>query len=286
MSTHPIGLHLKGLDQLFGSCSSRIHLKKYQLVVLSCIPIIILVGQLMSLYSPDETIHNYFTSKGNLINTVFVKQGWLWTILTYFYTVIHKLRTKKIKVKVFIISFARVFLLTFCWFLFTQWFFGPPLMDRAFVLTGGKCYSIHQSRIPSDTKLLFSCSADKCPEGFYDSKEVSSSYCKSVKGSWEGGHDPSGHMFLLTLSIMLLIGETVELYNSEDKLLDTFNKKNISLIEILLNPLVITASVVFLSLSMLLMTVIKYHSFNEQISGFSVAVLSLWSVYRITNIIK
>ncbi|SCU81359.1 LAFA_0C04324g1_1 [Lachancea sp. 'fantastica'] len=35
----------------------------------------------------------------------------------------------------------------------------------------------------------------------------SSSLCRSLGGHWKGGHDPSGHIFLITLMCMFLLGE-------------------------------------------------------------------------------
>ncbi|CEP63012.1 Scs3p LALA0_S07e00408g [Lachancea lanzarotensis] len=35
----------------------------------------------------------------------------------------------------------------------------------------------------------------------------SSSVCRSLGGHWKGGHDPSGHIFLITLMCMFLLGE-------------------------------------------------------------------------------
>lgn len=48
------------------------------------------------------------------------------------------------------------------------------------------------------------------------SKEVklnTSLMCRQYGGYWNGGHDPSGHIFLLTLMIMLLLGELPNMLN-------------------------------------------------------------------------
>ena len=48
------------------------------------------------------------------------------------------------------------------------------------------------------------------------SKEVklnTSLKCRQYGGYWNGGHDPSGHIFLLTLMIMLLLGELPNMLN-------------------------------------------------------------------------
>ena len=74
---------------------------------------------------------------------------------------------------------------TLWWAVVTQWFFGPPLIDRGFRLTGGAC------EIMMD---------EEARKGMSDTKEfVTSAACKLAGGQWKGGHDISGHVFLLVL---------------------------------------------------------------------------------------
>lgn len=42
---------------------------------------------------------------------------------------------------------------------------------------------------------------------FSDATRNSSAACRALGGHWVGGHDPSGHIFLITLMIMYLLGE-------------------------------------------------------------------------------
>jgi hypothetical protein len=75
------------------------------------------------------------------------------------------------------------------WAAFTQWFFGPPIIDRGFRLTGGVCGDLEKGR---DT-------------GMGDAAEVvTSAACKLAGGQWRGGHDISGHVLLLTLGCAFL----------------------------------------------------------------------------------
>lgn len=79
--------------------------------------------------------------------------------------------------------------MTTWWAAFTQWFFGPPIIDRGFRLTGGVCGDLEKGR---DT-------------GMGDAAEVvTSAACKLAGGQWRGGHDISGHVFLLTLGCAFL----------------------------------------------------------------------------------
>lgn len=280
METHSAKNHLSLINEHLTKLSKKIHLSKPQIILLSIFPLIIILGQLMSCFSPDETIHNYFTSRGNLVNRFFVKQGWFWTLFTYFNIIYNKVRRRIIQRKVILISILRVSLITICWLLFTQWFFGPPLMDRIFVLTGGQCTNIQEASIPLSLKNLFevSTNGNGLAENILTSKSISSASCRRMKGSWEGGHDPSGHVFLLTLSSSLLILESIELYTSEDNLLESILHQNLSWVQIITHPTMLTLVVVVSGLSMLLMTIIKYHSFNEQITGLSVALVVIWAV--------
>ena len=282
MHEHPVR-HLSLISKCLGSLSRRTHLSEYQILFLFVFPVIIVLGQLMSLFSPDETIHNYFTSRGNLVNTYFVKQGWFWTMLTYTNLVLTKAKKRVLQRKSLLISIMRVSLITICWLLFTQWFFGPPLMDRIFLLTGGQCTNIEQSSIPGALKSLFEGTLPTTGGQSFSSRAISSASCRRLKGSWEGGHDPSGHVFLLTLSSTLLIVESIELYTREDNLVQEILAENLSWLQLIVHPIMLTLVVVLTGLSMLLMTIVKYHSLKEQLGGLSAALIVIWMANRIVK---
>lgn len=287
LDAHPIRRHLSLLNEFLSNLSKKTRLSKNQIVFFSIFPLIIVLGQFMSYFSPDQTIHNYFTSRGNLVNTYFVKKGWLWTIITYIYMIYNKIKRKGfIHKKVLLYSILRVFLITLCWILFTQWCFGPPLMDKIFVLTGGQCSNIQQSRIPESLKHLFGTLLNSEDTTLLNSKSISSSTCKRLKGTWEGGHDPSGHVFLLTLSSSVLLFELVALYSDDDNLYNELLTSRTHPFQLLFHPLILTLMVVFMGLCMLLMTTIKYHSLQEQLAGLFVAFIAIWLVNIITDAIK
>ena len=78
----------------------------------------------------------------------------------------------------------------------TQWFFGPALIDRGFLLTGGQCELLGQAEagnVVMDTTRKF----------------VTGVACKAVGGKWKDGHDISGHVFLLVLGSMFLFEEVL-----------------------------------------------------------------------------
>lgn len=78
----------------------------------------------------------------------------------------------------------------------TQWFFGPPIIDRGFTLTGGQCELVKEAEegnlVMDETRQF-----------------VTGMACKAVGGKWKGGHDISGHVFLLVLGSMFLLEEVL-----------------------------------------------------------------------------
>lgn len=87
-------------------------------------------------------------------------------------------------------------LVTLYWVFVTQWFFGPGIIDRGFRLSGGACELVRDAeagRIDMDDTKQF----------------VTGVACKAVGGQWKGGHDISGHVFLLILGSMFLFQEVV-----------------------------------------------------------------------------
>lgn len=77
--------------------------------------------------------------------------------------------------------------MTAYWGVVTQWFFGPALIDRGFRITGG------------------ACELASAYEGSGGKKEfITGQACKAVGGEWKGGHDISGHVFILVLGSTFL----------------------------------------------------------------------------------
>lgn len=139
-----------------------------------------------------------------------------------------------VTVKVEHIGAVRPFLIRYAiatagFFLFTQWCFGLPLMDKIFVWTGGSCLDTPgHSHVPSSSK------------------------CRVAGGNWSGGFDPSGHAFLLTLSSLYLWFELLPLMRQE--------KRFPLLFKLVLGLLV-------LWWWMFLMTCVYFHSFAEKLGG-------------------
>lgn len=164
-------------------------------------------GKLLHVFSEKDEVYNYYNNKGNIFNQWFVKKGWGWTtvlILLFYAGVL--VRTREKRVKVLAAATIRWAVATFWWILFTQWCFGLPLMDKVFVWTGGKCVSIAEEALSLKIATPWLSHLVLVGE-LYESQTISSYTCRRLKGSWEGGHDPLGHVFLLVHSSLYLFHE-------------------------------------------------------------------------------
>lgn len=181
-------------------------------ILLSIYPATLLAGSLFGLldpaargspYNPTTQSHfantapSYFAKKSNIFNVFFVKQGWAWVTFGYlFFLFTHPstgptslaMTPKRLR------GLFRYAIVTTWWILVTQWCFGPAIIDRGFTLTGGQCELVEQ--------------ADAGHTNMDPTRQfVTGVACKAVGGKWFGGHDISGHVFLLVLGSMFLFEE-------------------------------------------------------------------------------
>ncbi|KAG0205795.1 hypothetical protein BGX28_002666 [Mortierella sp. GBA30] len=140
-------------------------------------------------------------------------------------------------------------LATLYWWLVSQWFFGPGLFDRVFVLTGG------------------SCSVD----GHW-----SQYHCRRQGGLWAGGVDISGHMFLLTHAFLFLMEELSVFMNVPEAWIALREQKTARY--------AVWAVVALSGLWwwMLLMTSVYYHHLAEKITGLFFGMLFWFCSYVTT----
>lgn len=161
--------------------------------------------------------HTYFARKGNILNTVFIKRAWGWTSAAFFALwLTYPTVNPTIRGGRRIGMSARERLLkwiaaTFVWLVFAAWFFGPAIIDRIIAASGGECVV----RLPSgkvlgvpvqyciDRSIL---SPATHPELFF----VPPLALPDMQSDWRTrprmmrGHDVSGHVFLLTMSLLFL----------------------------------------------------------------------------------
>lgn len=114
-------------------------------------------------------------------------------------------------------STLRYFIATFLWIIFASWFLGPPIMDRIRHYTGAECLpstsSLGGITLPGSVDAQF-CYAKRPltpsshPSLFKTGHHVvAAENGGSLKATWRGGHDISGHTYILILSSLYLLEE-------------------------------------------------------------------------------
>ncbi|KAL7626793.1 hypothetical protein AAE478_003567 [Parahypoxylon ruwenzoriense] len=175
-------------------------------------PTLLAFGALFSIVSPQTRgapydaatgyateAPSYFARKDNVFNTLFVKRGWAWITIAFASFVLTHASFRSRSgggggggMRKTGAAIGRWVLVTGWWVLVTQWCFGPPLIDRGFRFTGGRC----------------EVATEAVAEGAADKAEVfTAAACRAAKGRWSGGHDVSGHVFLLVLGSWFLLQE-------------------------------------------------------------------------------
>ena len=186
-------------------------------------PAILLIGSLFSIISPTAQPPkptaaaaaqnqppppaNYFARKHNIFNQYFVKIGWAWMTFAFFalvvsqpaYIVVKKISNaqqqqsqRRKRLRRIGQASARYSVATLAWYLTTQWFFGPPIIDRGFTFTGGRCENRSEgNREGLGSQLLVN-------------ELFTAATCKAAGGDWNGGYDVSGHVFMLILMTVAL----------------------------------------------------------------------------------
>jgi hypothetical protein len=156
----------------------------------------------------SESPVNYFARKDNIFNLYFVKIGWVWLTVAFasliFFQPAYNLSSpsqtqQQTRIRRSLQAFLRWCLATTVWYLMTQWCFGPAIIDRSFIVTGGKCQQALNQMAKADLEnpsvqleTMFTAAA-----------------CKAAGGAWRGGHDISGHVFMLVLATAVLTFEAV-----------------------------------------------------------------------------
>jgi hypothetical protein len=260
-------------------------------------PIILALGSTWSVLSPSfdpqalgmnqDVKPNYFAGKGNLVNQYFVKLGWLWTTLAFTLLQLTTRPPAASKQKHYVQAAIRYAIVTSSWYLVTQWFFGPALIDRSFTITGGHCEAPAPNEPGFDIKSSITYPT------------ISSAYtCKSSGGRWRGGHDISGHVFILVLSSAFLLYESFladahsqhpnvspsvaaklahELTEEERKAVGGWESEAVAKLTVYARWFLY--GVVALDLWMIMMTAIWFHTWLEKLSGLLIAGATLWGVY-------
>jgi hypothetical protein len=164
---------------------------------------------------PLQSTH-YFANKSNLLNTVFIKKAWGWTSGAF--VLLYATSPARARSWNRLLQYAVV---TLAWLAFTGWFFGPPLIERLVVISGGQCLVVVPGSgelvdIPLEychSKSLVSPATD--PTLFASlTSDLTSANPWSARPRLRMGHDVSGHVFLLTASILFLVDQMAHSFKS------------------------------------------------------------------------
>lgn len=146
---------------------------------------------------------DYFASKSNILNVWFIKRAWGWTSFAFLFLWLTSPRRTQTLTRV-----VQWILASLAWLAFTSWFFGPALIERFIVLSGGECTVALPSgaafAVPHDycfTKVRLS---PVTHPALFGAPWVLPEAPWSTVPRLRRGHDVSGHVFLLTMSILFL----------------------------------------------------------------------------------
>ncbi|KAJ2103377.1 hypothetical protein IW146_008887 [Coemansia sp. RSA 922] len=189
-----------------------------------------------------------WADKRNPLNTYVAKFAWAWTTTLFAAMLLTAIAPPR--------AVLRYALATLYWLAMTRWFFGPPLFDRLFVRTGGECQVS-----PAAAHTPYSMSA-----------------CRAAGGAWAGGHDVSGHCFLLLHSGLFLAEEVLVplllLASSFDR--QTHTASPVARWAVV----AATLCLVGVWLLMLFFTAKYFHGLDELLSGSLLGVAYWFAVYR------
>jgi len=148
---------------------------------------------------------HYFATKSNPLNVYFIKKAVGWTTAAFlflWFTSPPQVRTlhRVLKYLVYMVV----------WLIFTSWFFGPAIIERLIVASGGQCIIALPSGDPVTVPHEF-CYTKTTVTPETNPTLFTSTFTQPP--GWRGvprlrkGHDISGHVFLLTLSALFLFDQ-------------------------------------------------------------------------------
>ncbi|KAF8590959.1 hypothetical protein K439DRAFT_1644485 [Ramaria rubella] len=151
-----------------------------------------------------------FAQKSNIFNSLFVKKAWGWTSAAFaavWLSSPSNIRTRD--------AWGKWGIATMVWGIFAAWFFGPGVLERLAVASGGECVLQLPPEVPGQSPTLLSVPVEYC----FTKSTISprthptlfvTSLSSTLDATWAGnprlyrGHDVSGHIFLLTLAVLFL----------------------------------------------------------------------------------
>jgi len=233
---------------------------------------------------PHPHSHVFFANKKNVLNQLFVKKAWGWTSLAFWVVWFSGGATADIP------SVKKWASTTLVWFTFAGWFFGPSLFHRIGMLSGMECVVTLPPGEANGVQTLLTIPTQFCstrtpispethpalfvhPPQSFSTAEAHFPRMPAWKGDLQGlipkfyrGHDVSGHTFLLTLSVLFLVDHLVRTRR--------FVQGNGGLSWTLSSAA--AWALVGLWMVMLGATAVYFHTWQEKLSGFLIAVVSFY----------
>jgi len=153
-----------------------------------------------------------FAQKSNFINQIFLKKAWGWTTVAFVSVWFSNPRNSRTATMEAWLKWA---LATGVWAIFVSWFFGPGLLERLTVISGGECVIALPPSSSDQSPGIMAIPAEYCHERTIISPQThpalfTTSLMDTLDGGWKSkprlykGHDVSGHIFLLTLASLFL----------------------------------------------------------------------------------
>jgi hypothetical protein len=202
---------------------------------------------------------DYFANKSNLLNTVFIKKAWGWTSGAFallYVTSPARLRSSDRLLKYVVVTLA--------WLAFAGWFFGPPLIERVVVASGGQCVvTVPSSGEVIDVPVEYCYTKSTLSPATHPTLFTSLTAEFTTAAPWSArprlrrGHDVSGHIFLLATSVLFLADQITPSLRSASLWTAAHN-------------LAVTANVVLIAIWVFATytTAIYFHTPFEKFTGF------------------
>lgn len=170
---------------------------------------------LLALGQAKHPLHDvsYFARKTNILNTIFIKWAWAWTTAAFVSLWLTAPRETGTTGRTMTTRerLGKWLAATFVWLVFAAWFFGPALLDRLASFSGGECVVRLPSGVVHHVPLSYCyertiISPATHPELFFpplllDEERIAD---WRTRPRLMRGHDVSGHVFLLTMSLLFL----------------------------------------------------------------------------------
>ena len=158
----------------------------------------------------------YFANKSNPLNTVFIKKAWGWT--SGGFALLYATSPARTRSWNRLLQYVVV---TVAWLAFTGWFFGPPLIERVVVASGGQCLVVVPGSGESiDVPIEYCYTRSSLSPTTHPTLFASLAMDLTTANHWSArprlrkGHDVSGHIFLLTMSILFLADQISHSFKS------------------------------------------------------------------------